>query len=161
MNDLEDLRREIISLSEVPSQLLGVSDGMELREHLVYTNINFATEIINIQEVINNGNNKFVNRISNILNGDDNKNNKDKMMLYVNVSLLPPVVLLLQLIEGSLSSIERIYQTFKSAEENISFKYLVETFCPYLDYVKLDQLGKADNIKKAAKLAQNNMDEFG
>jgi len=159
--DLEDLRREIIGLSGVPGPLLGFSDGGgELREHLVYTNINFATEIINIQEVINKANNKLINKISNLSDNKNKNADNNKMKQYVNLSLLPPVVLLLQLIEGTLGSIERIHQTFKNAEESISFKYLVKTFCPYLDYTEIEQIGTIEDIKKAGKLAQQASDGY-
>ena len=58
--DLEDARKEIMSLSGIPPAYLGYADVIELREQLVHTNISFATEIIDMQEITTAGLTKFV-----------------------------------------------------------------------------------------------------
>ncbi len=127
--DLEDARNEIISLSGVPPSYLGQDTSGELRESLVNTNIAFATDISFIQNIITSGIDEVCDKLLNIINP------KYKMTNYIKSSLTPPVVLMLQLFESTLSSIGTIFQTFDSIP---GFKYdpymILEKYIPYFDW---------------------------
>jgi hypothetical protein len=108
--DLEDARREIIALSGIPAPYLGYMDVVELREQLVHSNVTFATEISDMQENDNDALSRMVDIIAEI------KELGYKPSKYVKVSLIPPVVLIVQLIEMTLSSIGNIAGVFTNLQ---------------------------------------------
>jgi len=126
--DLEDSRREIMSLSGIPPAYLGYADVIELREQLVHTNISFATEIIDMQEIITAGLTKFVDIVAEILNV------KYKPSEYVQIKLIPPIVLILQLIEMTLSSIGNINGIFQTLQTPVDPYFFLKQYVPYIDW---------------------------
>lgn len=139
--DLEDARREIISLSGVPAPYLGYTDVVELREQLIHINISFATEISDLQENISNGLNELMDIIAEKIGIKDN----DERLIpsnYVEITLIPPVVLILQLIEMTLSSVGNIIGIFQ--QMNIPFDpyHLLEKYIPYIDWVNFKSLAE-------------------
>ncbi len=126
--DLEDLRREIIALSGIPGPYLGYGDVIELREQLVHLNITFATEIISIQDVVNIGMTELIDKISKIIDIPDDPSK------YVKISLKPPVVLLLQMIETIMASISNIQQNFQATNVEFNPFYLLKKYLPSIDW---------------------------
>ena len=126
--DLEDARREIMSLSGIPPAYLGYADVIELREQLVHTNISFATEIIDMQEIITAGLTKFVDIVAEILHL------RYKPSEYVQIKLIPPIVLILQLIEMTLSSIGNINGIFQTLQTPVDPYFFLKQYVPYIDW---------------------------
>jgi len=131
--DLEDARREIMSLSGIPPAYLGYADVIELREQLVHTNVAFATEIVDIQENVTGGLNKIIDIIAQIKDlkiGDK----QIKPSEYVQIGLIPPITLILQLIEMSLSSIGNINGIFQTLQTSIDPYYFLQQYIPYINW---------------------------
>lgn len=101
---------------------------IELREQLVHVNITFATEIISIQDSINVGLNELITKISKIIGTKDDPN------IYIKVSLRPPVVLLLQMIETIMASISNIQQNFQTTNIDFNPYYLLKRYLPTIDW---------------------------
>jgi len=141
--DLEDSRREIMSLSGIPPAYLGYADVIELREQLVHTNIAFATEISDIQEGISAGLTKFLDIVARF-QGLDYKPSE-----YVSIQLIPPIVLMVQLIEMTLSSIGNMTSAFQSMQIPYDPYFLLEKYIPYINW---------DAFKDAAKKYKTNID---
>ncbi|MFA7202782.1 MAG: hypothetical protein WC188_03625 [Candidatus Caldatribacteriota bacterium] len=126
--DLEDARREIMSLSGIPPAYLGYADVIELREQLVHTNVAFATEISDIQEGISASLTKLVDIIGRQLGLEFTISD------YVTIQLIPPIILMLQVIETSLSSIGNITGTFQTLQISADPFFLLEKYIPYIDW---------------------------
>ena len=101
---------------------------IELREQLVHTNVSFATEISDIQETVSAGLTKFLDIVAEI-------NELDYVPSeYINIGLIPPIVLMLQLIEMTLSSIGNISGVFQSLQMPVDPYFLLEKYVPYIDW---------------------------
>jgi len=149
--DLEDFRRELIALSGVPAPYLGYNDVIELRDHLVHINVSFAAEIINIQQVVNDSMQELIFKISKILKIKNNKNPND----FVRVSLRPPVVLLLQMIETIMASITNIQQNLQSTDIKFNPFYLLKRFLPAIDWDEFTKDADLYELFKKAKGQSN------
>jgi hypothetical protein len=116
---------------------------IELREQLVHTNVAFATEIAEIQEGISNGLTKFLDIVAR------NKNLGFVPSQYVSIQLIPPIVLMVQLIEMTLSSIGNMTSAFQSMMIPFDPYFLLEKYIPYIDW---------DSFKEKAKQYKTDMD---
>ncbi len=141
--DLEDARREIIALSGVPAPYLGYMDVVELREQLVHTNVTFATEISDMQENDNQCLTKILDIIAEIKEMDY------KPSKFVTVTLIPPVVLIVQLIEMTLSSIGNIASVFTNLQVDVDPYFFLEKYVPHIDWGKFKEA--ADRSKSETK----------
>jgi len=126
--DLEDSRREIMSLSGIPPAYLGYADVIELREQLVHTNVAFATELSDIQEGVSAGLTKFLDIVARM------KGLSFVPSQYVQINLIPPIVLMVQLIEMTLSSIGNMASAFQSMSIPMDPYFLLEKYIPYIDW---------------------------
>jgi len=142
--DLEDQRRELIALSGVPAPYLGYNDVVELREQLVHVNVTFATEVISIQNQINEGLTDLIDKIADVLKF------KEKPSTYNIISLKVPVVLLLQMIETIMSSITNIQQNFQASQIDFDPTYLLKMYVPSLDWDEFLKAGREFKIMKKA-----------
>jgi|GEM_PF-1325650 len=143
VSDLEDARREIMSLSGIPPAYLGYADVIELREQLVHTNIAFATEISDIQEGISQGLTKLLDIIAR-MKGLDYVPSE-----YVSIQLIPPIVLMIQLIEMTLSSIGNMVSAFQAMQIPYDPYFLLEKYLPYINW---------DAFKKRAVLYRTDVE---
>jgi len=151
--DLEDFRRELIALSGVPAPYLGYNDAVELRDHLVHINVSFASEIINVQQVINESMQELTRKVGKILNLKENPND------YVRVSLRPPVILLLQMIETIMASITNIQQNLQATNLNFNPYYLLKRFLPTIDWDEFAE--EAEEFEMFMKAKGKNSEEGG
>lgn len=101
---------------------------VELRELLVHANISFSTEIANHQEGITDGLTKLVDIIANILNFGFKPSN------YVQLSLIPPSTLILQIIESTLSSVGSISSVFQSLNIPTDPYFFLQEYVPHIDW---------------------------
>lgn len=131
--DLEDARREIIALSGVPAPYLGYMDVVELREQLVHTNVTFATEISDMQENDNQCLTDILDIIAEI------KGWQYKPSKYISVNLIPPVVLIVQLIEMTLSSIGNIASVFTNLQVDVDPYFFLEKYVPHIDWTSFKE----------------------
>jgi hypothetical protein len=143
--DLEDARREIIALSGIPAPYLGYMDVVELREQLVHSNVTFATEISDMQELDNEALTRLVDIIAEIKEVDY------KPSKYVKVSLIPPVVLIVQLIEMTLSSVGNIAGVFTNLRLPIDPYYFLEKYVPHIDWEKFKEAAMSSDIETKTK----------
>ena len=128
INDLEDQRREIVAISGVPQQFLGYNETYELRERLIHSNVVFAKEISSYQDVINKGLTNLIDKIGQKI-GYEEESSK-----YVKVYLQPPVILLLQLVEATISSTRNILSYFTEHELQTEPYYMLKRFVPFIDW---------------------------
>lgn len=117
---------------------MGFNETIELREQLVHANVTFATEISDIQESINESLKGLTTKLFYLVDRNESSNpNHDAL-----ITLTPPVVLILQLIEMTTSSIGNILSTFQNLEIPADPYYLLQQYIPYIDW---------DDFKEAAK----------
>lgn len=93
-----------------------------------HANTNFATEISDIQDNVNMSINQLVNIIAEV-EGEEFVPSD-----YYIFQLIPPVVLILQLIEMTMSSIGNIFGIFQSANINFDPYYFLDKYVPYIDW---------------------------
>jgi len=148
IQDVEDSRRELISTSGVPAAYLGQADVVDLRDQLVNANIAFANDIAVMQNILTDALEELVNKISDIF--FDDKDDLFEPCRFVNIKLTPPVILMLQLIESTISSIGNIFQTFQSISDvDVDPYYLLERYMPYIDWESFKEAAKEFKVKTA------------
>jgi hypothetical protein len=116
---------------------------IELREQLVHTNVAFATEISDLQEGISAGLTKFMDIVAR------NKNLDFVPSKYISIQLIPPIVLMVQLIEMTLSSIGNMTSAFQAMQIPFDPYFLLEKYIPYIDW---------EAFKNRAALYRTDMD---
>jgi hypothetical protein len=135
--DLEDARQELIALSGVPAPYLGYADAVDLREQLVNINVTFATEISSIQDVMAVAMDELTDKIAGVLGHNINPSE------YVKLSFTPPVILMLQLFETTLSSVGNILQVFGSIPGlKVDPYYLLKQYIPNINWKEFEKTGE-------------------
>jgi len=138
--DLKDLRQELVSLTGVPSAYLGMQDTVQLSDQLSHINQTFAVEVSDQQQNDVECINKLVKKVANEagVNFDITK--------YITLSLTPPVVLIIQLIESTLNSIGNIAGIFANLHIPVDPYYLLEQYVPQIDWQNFKE--KAEQYEK-------------
>ncbi len=150
IRDLEDIRNELIAISGVPGIYLGYNDQTEVRDKLANLNVIFATEISSLQAEINTNITKLISRIAEIT---DYKK-EEQLFKYIKVSLIPPTVLTLQLIESTLTSISDIQKLFAEMPDvNSDPRYLLQRFVGFIDWDEFFR--ESNNFKQKLDLIQS------
>lgn len=153
IQDLEDLRKELISLSGVPSSYLGYQDVAELRDQLINANIVFATEISSIQKIFNDNLTNLADRISDIVKFKPSSKVKEN----ITISLIPPTTLVLQNIESSINSISTIQRIFAEIPEiDVDPMYLLKRYSPMIDWNEFEK--EAQDFKQRKKVSSSTGD---
>jgi len=151
MNDLQDLRNELIASTGIPSVYLNVGDQADLRETLVNLNIGFANTIAGYQGYTEDGLNQLYNTIFQIIlkhNGIDDP--KFNLTQYFQAQLNPPLVLQLQNNEAVISSISGIIGALQQAQVNVDAIELFKLYAPQINWDKIEKSGEK-HIKEAMK----------
>ena len=148
--DLKDLRNELVSMSGIPATFLGMNDVIELREQLVHINQNFATEISNHQDNDIRALNDLMKKICNNLGYDDKTNPTN----FYRITLIPPITLILQLIETTLQSIGNISSIFNQLEIPVDPYHLLENYLPQIDWDTFKKKAETYKMKNDLKEAQ-------
>lgn len=150
IRDLEDIRNELIAISGVPGIYLGYQDQAEIRDKLANLNIIFATEISSLQSEINNNITKMVSRISDILEVQKD----EKLHKYIKLTLIPPTILTLQLIEATLTSISDIQKLLAEMPDiNSDPKYLLQRFVSFINWDEF--FSESNAFKQKLQLRQS------
>jgi len=153
IQDLEDLRKELISLSGVPSSYLGYQDMSDLKDQLVNANIVFATEISAIQKNFNDNLTALADRISEIVKFKPSS----KVEENIQIALMPPTVLVLQNIEASINSISTIQRIFAEIPEiDVDPMYLLKRYSPMVDWAEFEK--EAQDFKQRKKVSMSTGD---
>lgn len=124
---------------------LGFGDTVELREQLVHANVAFATEIVDQQEMDNAAVNKIIDTIAEI------KGLKYKPSDHVSISMIPPVVLILQLIEMTLSSIGNIAGVFTNMGVGMDPYFFLEQYIPHIDWKAFKEAANQRDLENRTK----------
>lgn len=153
IQDLEDLRRELIALSGVPSSYLGYQDMADLKDQVINANIVFANEISAIQKNFNDNLTNLADRISDIVKFKPSNKVKEN----IKVSLIPPTALVLQNIESSINSISTIQRIFAEIPEiDVDPMYLLKRYSPMIDWNEFEK--EAQDFKQRKKVSSSTGD---
>ncbi len=162
LNDMQELRNELIAATGVPSVYLNVGDQVDLRETLVSLNTSFATTISSYQSNIDDAVNHLMNIIFDIVLENNDRDTEGFILSnYYKFNLNPPLILTVQSNEALISSVSNIIGMLKSAEVVIDPEEILKLYIPQMNW---EQLLKSGNtfIKKQAKeqlIAQTEGDE--
>lgn len=142
---MEDSRRELIALSGVPAPYLGYGDVVELQSQLVHVNLSFANEIADVQESVTKEMNRMLDAIADMVDY------KVQPSLYVSVGLIPPTVLMLQLIEMTAGSANNVLGVFQSLQLPVDPIGFLKKYVPYLDWEELEEQAKTYTVEHDAE----------
>ena len=153
VNDMQDLRNELIAATGIPSVYLNINDQADVRETLVNLNIGFANNVSAYQDNIDDGVNKALNIVFNIiLENNGYKNVNFTLSNYFKIALNPPVILMLQAAEASISSVANIIGMLNGIDFHIDPQKILEQYIPQIDWADLKKSGDSF-IKKKGKEA--------
>jgi hypothetical protein len=151
VNDMGDLRNELIAATGIPSVYLNIADQADVRETLVNLNIGFANTVSSYQDNIDEGMNKAVSIVFNIIL-ENNGYEETNVVLsnYFKIALNPPVILMLQAAEASISSVANIVGMLNGIQFTIDPQKILEQYIPQIDWKDLKKSGTT-YIKEEAK----------
>lgn len=151
LNDLQELRNELIAATGIPSVYLNIGDNTELRETLVNLNIGFANTIAGYQGYIEDGLNNLFNSLFQIVLKNNNYDFKNfNISQYFKIAINPPLVLQLQNNEAIISTISNMIGTLSQAQMSIDPLMLFEMYAPQINWKKIQKGGETE-IKEKIK----------
>ena len=159
IQELQDLRQELVAATGIPAVYLNMADAVDLRETLVNLNINFANQIITLQSFIEDALNDFINTVTQKileLNGIDSKD--FLISNYFKIHMNPPLVLQLQQNEALVGSVVNIIGALAQAQMPVDPLKLFEMYIPQVNWKQLKQSGDElirDEMKKQLLQGQN------
>ncbi len=118
---------------------------VELQSQLVHVNLSFATQIADIQESITNEMNRMIDTIADMLEYNVQPSQ------FVTVGLVPPVVLMLQLIEMTAGSANNILGVFQSLQLPVDPIGFLKKYVPYLEWDELEKKAKSYSVEHDAE----------
>jgi hypothetical protein len=140
--DLDNLRQELVSLSGIPASYLNIQEQSDNREQLVNVNSSLAYEISSMQHVFNEKLLDLIDRIAELTNFND------KPSKYIIIQLLPPTVLMLQIVESTLVSVGNIFGVFKDVPGiTLNPLSLLKRYVPYIDWDNMLREGEILTVK--------------
>jgi len=150
MNDMMDLRNELVAATGVPSVYLNVGDAIELRETLVNINIGFSHTISNLQGFFEDGLNALLNAIFDIVLKKNNLSTDFKLSQFFKITLNHPLVLQLQANESIISTVSNIIGLLTQAGVKFDPIELFKKYVPDFDWDNLEKSGER-SVKKEIK----------
>lgn len=150
MNDMMDLRNELVAATGVPSVYLNIGDSVELRETLVNINIGFSHTISSLQGHFEDGINELLNSIFDIILKKNGVSSDFKLSQFFRVSLNHPLVLQLQTNESVISTVSNIIGLLKQSEVKFDPMVLFRKYIPDFNWEELENSGE-DAIKRELK----------
>lgn len=121
---------------------LGYGDVVELQSQLVHVNLSFATQITSYQEL----NSNLLTEIIDIL--AEKVNYPVKPSEFMTIKMIPPVVLILQLIEMTAGSAQNIISVFQNLQLPIDPLSFLKDYVPFIDWDKFEKTALKFNITK-------------
>ena len=125
--------------------MLGYGDVVELQSQLVHVNLSFANEIADVQESVTKEMNRMLDAIADMVDY------KVQPSLYVSVGLIPPTVLMLQLIEMTAGSANNVLGVFQSLQLPVDPIGFLKKYVPYLDWEELEEQAKTYTVEHDAE----------
>jgi hypothetical protein len=150
MNDMMDLRNELVSATGVPSVYLNIGDSIELRETLVNINIGFSHTISNLQGNIEEGINELMNSVFEIILKKNGLSLDFKLSQFFKITLNHPLVLQLQTNESIISTVSNIVGLLRQSEVNFDPITLYKKYIPDFNWDELEKSGE-EAVKKEVK----------
>ncbi len=151
LNDLNDLRNELITATGIPSVYLNIGDAVDLRETLVNLNTTFAGNIISYQSSFEESINHLINILFKIiLKNSGYDNSLFNITNYFKVSFNPPLVLQIQANEALISSVSNIIGLLQTARVSTDPIKLFKLYIPQIDWDTIQKDGE-DFVNKLGK----------
>ena len=143
LNDLNDLKNDIIAAGGVPAVYLNLGDNIDLRETLVHLNITFANDIIDKQTSIEKGlDNLFNNIFKKVLKYNNYEDGDFYISNYCTAKLNPPLVLQIQSDEAMITTVSNITQLLKNSNISVDPVDLFKKYIPSINWDELIRKGK-------------------
>ena len=144
LNDLTDLRNDIISGGGVPAVYLNIGDGVDLRETLVQLNVTFAGEISEKQQGIEDGVNDLNDCLfKKVLKYNDFEDADFNVSNYSTIKLNPPLVLQIQSDEAMITTVSNIANLLDQSKLKVNPKKLFQNYIPGINWDKMEKEGDA------------------
>ena len=142
LNDLNDLKNDIIAAGGVPAVYLNLGDTIDLRETLVHLNITFANDIIDKQTSIEQGMDTLFNNIFKKVLSYNGYNDSDFYISnYCRAKLNPPLVLQIQSDEAMVTTVSNIINLLQQSKVNVDPKDLFKRYIPSINWEELSKNG--------------------
>jgi len=167
IQELQDLRNELIMATGVPAVYLNATDVIDLRETLVNININFANTIITLQSLFEDSLNIFLDNLFKMileLNGYDSDELGFNLSRYFRITFNPPLVLQLQSTEALVTSVANILGVLNQAGVQTDPLILLKKYIPSINWDQLKKSGEEvvkDEVKKQIIQQQNGGQQGG
>jgi hypothetical protein len=152
LNDLNDLKNDIVAAGGVPGVYLNLGETTDLRETLVHLNITFANDIIDKQTSIEKGLDTLFNNVfKKVLYYNGYEDGDFYISNYCNAKLNPPLVLQIQSDEAMITTVSNILNLLKSAEVPVDPTDIFKRYIPSMDWDELIRKGQ----QYSSKLGKN------
>lgn len=143
LNDLNDLKNDIIAAGGVPGVYLNLGDTTDLRETLVHLNITFANDIIDKQTSIEKGIDSLFNNIfKKVLKYNDYIDGDFYISNYCTAKLNPPLVLQIQADEAMITTVSNILNLLNTANVPVDPTMIFKRYIPSMNWDELISNGK-------------------
>ena len=135
LNDMNDLKQDVIAAGGVPGIYLNITDSVDLREKLVHLNITFANNIINKQASIEEGLDQFLNcMFKKVLKYNNYKEQDFNLSNYINYKLNPPLVLQLQSDEAQITIVQNIVNALDGLKLPSDPRKILQRYIPNINW---------------------------
>ena len=163
LNDMNDLKQDVIAAGGVPGIYLNITDNVDLREKLVHLNITFANNIINKQASIEDGLDQFLNAMfKKLLKYNNFKEQDFNLSNYINYKLNPPLVLQLQSDEAQITVVNNIVNSLDGLKVPIDPRKILQRYIPNINWDNIHKEGLAykQDFGKQAIISQNDQTNY-
>ena len=163
LNDMNDLKQDVIAAGGVPGIYLNITDNVDLREKLVHLNITFANNIINKQATIEDGLDQFLNAMfKKLLKYNNFKEQDFNLSNYINYKLNPPLVLQLQSDEAQITVVNNIVNSLDGLKVPIDPRKILQRYIPNINWNNIHKEGLAykQDFGKQAIISQNDQTNY-
>jgi hypothetical protein len=143
LNDMQDLRNELVAATGVPSVYLNIGDAIELRETLVNINIGFSHTISNLQGFFEDGLNDLLNTLFEVILKKNGMTTNFKLTQFFKITLNHPLVLQLQSNESVISTVGNIIGVLTQSGIVFDPITLFKKYVPDFDWDDLAKSGDA------------------
>ena len=163
LNDMNDLKQDVIAAGGVPGIYLNITENVDLREKLVHLNITFANNIINKQATIEDGLDQFLNAMfKKLLKYNNFKEQDFNLSNYINYKLNPPLVLQLQSDEAQITVVNNIVNSLDGLKVPIDPRKILQRYIPNINWDNIHKEGLAykQDFGKQAIISQNDQTNY-
>ena len=163
LNDMNDLKQDVIAAGGVPGIYLNITDNVDLREKLVHLNITFANNIINKQATIEDGLDQFLNAMfKKLLKYNNFKEQDFNLSNYINYKLNPPLVLQLQSDEAQITVVNNIVNSLDGLKVPIDPRKILQRYIPNINWDNIHKEGLAykQDFGKQAIISPNDQTNY-